>query len=76
MDISTHISTTDKGYKYMELDELKAEVEKLLLDKHDFEPDEAEEMIETLVSENPHFWNENAIPEDLANLLASDEDDD
>lgn len=59
----------------MGLEELKAAVNKLLLNQHDFEPDEAEETIEQSVAESPHIWNENAIPEDLANFLASGEDD-
>jgi hypothetical protein len=59
----------------MDLEELKVAVNKLLLHEHDFQPDEAEELIEQSVAENPLFWNENAIPEDLANLLATGDDD-
>lgn len=59
----------------MELEELKAAVNKLLLSQHDFEPEDAEEMIEQSAVESPHIWNENAIPEDLANFLASGEAD-
>ena len=60
----------------MELDELKAAVNKKLLTDYDFEVDEADEVIEQSVKQTPHFWNENAIPEELAKLLASDEVDD
>lgn len=60
------------------LNTLKEEVSKILVADYDFTVDEAEETItnslEAYGSEN--MWNDNAIPADLAEFLASDENDD
>lgn len=58
----------------MDTETLKQAVCDLLIKQYDVEPDDAEEMIEESISDKPDFWNENAIPEDLAKLLVSDED--
>ena len=60
----------------MELEELKSEVEKLLITKYDMTEDEAAEAIETSIGDRPDLWHENSDSGDLAKLLASDEDDD
>lgn len=54
---------------------LEDAVIKLLVSNHDFDLDEAEEKVETSVVENEDMWNENAVPEDLAKYLASEESD-
>lgn len=59
----------------MNLEDLKSAVIKLLVLEHDFLQAEAEETVDDSVEVKPDFWNENAIPEDLANLLASDDND-
>lgn len=66
-------SERDKENKLMISTELKAAVNKLLLNEYDFEPEEAEETIEQSSSEKPLIWNENAVPADLAKFLASGE---
>lgn len=59
----------------MELAELKETVTKKLMTDHDMLIDEAEETVKDSVDDNPSIWNENADAKDLANLLASDDDD-
>ncbi len=60
----------------MDIEELKEAVIKLLLTDHDFEMDEASEVVETSATEKPHLWDENVDPKDLAEFLASDDNDD
>lgn len=60
----------------MDLDTLKEEVSKLLILDHDFGIEEAEEAVRDSIADHPNFWSENADPKDLANLLASDDNDD
>lgn len=59
----------------MDLLELKASVVKILVMENDFTSDEAEEAVNEAAADKPDLWSENADPKDLANFLASDEDD-
>jgi hypothetical protein len=54
---------------------LRDEVVKILMSNHDFLVNDAEEAVQESVSKNPDFWNENADANDLANVLAEDDDD-
>lgn len=60
----------------MELDTLKETVIKLLITDHGFTIDEAEESVSESMRLKPELWGENSDPNDLANFLASDENDD
>lgn len=54
------------------MSELKAAVSKLLIVEHDLTDDDATELIE---NSNPDIWHAEADPKELANYLASGEDD-
>lgn len=58
------------------LESLKAAVVKLLMSDYEFLVDEAEELVENSVDNNPDVWNENAEPADLAKYLASEDEED
>jgi len=58
------------------LETLKDSVVKLLVSKHDFEVEEAEEYVEDSVTKNPDLWHDDAEAEDLAKYLATEDDDD
>lgn len=60
----------------MERDELKETVFKILVSEHDMSTEDAEEAVETSLNSRPELWHENTDPKDLANFLASDDDDD
>lgn len=60
----------------MELSDLKLEVAKLLVTDYSFSPEDAESEVESSVKGHPEMWSENAVPKDLAEFLASDENDD
>ena len=64
-----------KGLKRMNFEDLKTEVAKILVTKYDFLTEEAESAVEESVAENTDMWNDNAEASDLANYLASDDDD-
>lgn len=55
---------------------LKGEVTTLLITRHDFTVDEAEDAVTNSFRTNPDGWNENAEAKDLAKDLASGDDDD
>lgn len=54
---------------------LKGEVTTLLVTQHDFTMDEAEEAVNESFADKPDLWNENAEARDLANFLASEDDE-
>lgn len=56
--------------------EIKDTVIKLLVDKYEFDLDEATEEVETSITTDPDFWHENADSEQLAKYLAADGSDD
>lgn len=58
------------------LQDLKDMVSANLTLFHEFTPDEAYDLIEKSLDKHPHFWNENADPEELAKVLAEDDDED
>lgn len=58
------------------MDELKVAVVKLLVTNHDFLMGEAEDAVDESFRLNPELWNDNAEAKDLAEYLASDEDND
>lgn len=58
------------------LENLKNATIKFLMTEKDFTLEEAEEAVEQSTSENPDIWNENADAKDLANHLASGDDED
>lgn len=60
----------------MERLELKSAVIELLQKEFDFTVDDAEEAVNDSCDSRPELWHENAEPSDLANFLASDENDD
>jgi hypothetical protein len=57
------------------VEDLKTDVTKLLVTDHDLTIEEAEEKITESIRTNPDWWNENAYAKNLANSLASDDDD-
>lgn len=59
----------------MNFEDLKTEVAKLLVTNYDFLTEEADSAVEKSVAENTDMWNDNAEASDLANYLASDDDD-
>lgn len=63
-----------KGYK-VDLNDLRNNVLSILVAKHDFTFEEAEESVNESVENKPDFWNENADANDLAKMLASDDDE-
>jgi hypothetical protein len=54
----------------MTLEELKTATTKCLMIDYGFTLDEAEESIDKSVSASAEIWNENAVPDDLAEFLA------
>lgn len=54
---------------------LKGRVTTALVTEHEFSIEEAVEVVDRSLSDEPHLWDENGDPKDLANYLASDEDD-
>ncbi len=54
---------------------LKSEVTGLLVSRHDFTMEEAEETVNEDFEKDASTWNENASADDLANYLASDDND-
>jgi hypothetical protein len=58
------------------IEDLQESVVKVLMSNHDFTVDEAEEAVKDSVSNSRHLWHENSDTEQLATLLASDDDDD
>jgi len=59
-----------------ELVTLKDEVVKLLMSNHDFSIEEAEEAVKDSTTSHPDMWNENADAGNLADFLASEDNDD
>lgn len=59
----------------MTLAELKKLTRTELMTDYGYDMDDADALIEKSVTEDPEFWNENAIPASLAEYLASDEED-
>ena len=59
-----------------EMEELKESVVKILISKYDFLPEDAASTVDESVRKNSEMWNENADENQLAEFLASDEDDD
>lgn len=58
------------------MQELKDKVTSLLVTVHDFDNEEAAEAVDTSSRERPELWGENSVAEDLANFLASEDNDD
>lgn len=54
---------------------LKGKVTTTLVTDHDFSIEEAEEAVEESMKHDVDIWHENADPEDIANYLASDDDE-
>ncbi len=61
--------------RHIKMNDLKAEVGKILIANYDFQMDDAEETVNSSFETSPEMWNENAVAEDLAKFLASDEND-
>lgn len=62
--------------EYLIVEDLKADVVKILVAEYDLLLEEAEEKVNESFANNPDIWNENAEAKDLAEFLASDDDDD
>jgi len=58
------------------LEALKDEVTKLLMTKHDFSIEDAETKVQGSLYDSANMWNDNADANQLADFLASDDDDD
>lgn len=55
---------------------LKGNVATLLVTEHDCTIEEAEDLVGKSYASKPEFWSDKADPKELANLLASDENED
>lgn len=60
----------------MELTELKDAVINALVSDHDFLVEDASTMVDDSMSYSTGLWHENADPNELANILDSDDDED
>ena len=71
-------AVSDETEVFENLEHLKAQVCKLLVINHDYMFEVAAETVETSSKsdDNSHLWDGNANPEDLANYLANEGDDD
>jgi hypothetical protein len=70
------VELSTKGCSSMELDKLKSEVLNELISVYDFDFEGSESIINKSVESRSDLWHENAQAKDLAEMLASDEDDD
>lgn len=59
---------------YTVTDDLREAVVTLLVVSHDFEAEEAEEAVAASIEKDIAMWNENAVADDLAKYLATEED--
>ncbi len=57
----------------MTVEELKMATTKALMIDYGFTLDEAEESIDKSINGNSEIWNENAVPDDLAEFLAHED---
>lgn len=55
---------------------IKEKVVSLLITKHDFDDDEAQEKVDESVKSDPEMWGVNSDSEELADLLADGDDED
>ncbi len=64
-----------EGDDAMTIDELKAEVAKILVVKYDYLENVADSSVEESVKNDPDNWHENSDPESLAEAIADDDDE-
>ncbi len=58
------------------MEDLKLNVAKILTTQYGLDSDDVDDLIDSSVKDEPDIWNENSDPAQLANHLASDEDND
>lgn len=68
-------SSTEEDEVMFNLDELKADVVKYLVISYDYTMEDAYEAVTDSVSVNADMWSENASAADLANYLATDDEE-
>lgn len=74
-DFDNETEEPTKGYEVFDLQSFRDEVVKLLVTENDFTSEEAESAVEEDINNNFDRWNENADARQLAEFLASDDDD-
>lgn len=67
---------TEEKENMFDVSVLKDDVVKILMTRHSFLVDDAEEAVKESFEKNPDMWSENADADQLANYLASDDGDD